>query len=283
MWLHRTGAASDQVLVDATTATTAGAVLTTDNLNFPVEAGVRGTLMFAFNDGQFIEMGYLGIFDQEAQASVMLDPVTTGVVDMTQYFFGTAATSVTTFDATAVYESSLHSPELNWWLRDNDWQFRPMIGIRWIQHAEDFQLFETSAPGNGGVAEMTNDLVGAQLGFQTVVWQRADWFRVQAIGKAGVYHNQLDLNAELLNGGVPLATLSQNFTTTSFSAEIVLSAVWQLTPHLSFHVGYTGLWMTDTGLVVNQSRQFDILTGTGELELGTLSYQGGHLGCTIAW
>jgi hypothetical protein len=283
LWLHRTEADRNQPLVTATAPGLGPTVLSMDHLNFPTEGGVRGAITFGPWRDRFLELAYSGVFDQEARASVSLDPATTGVVDMSRLFFGTVTTSVTNFDATAVYESDFHSPEVNLWLGETPWRFRPMLGVRWIAQSEDFQVFDTANPANGGFAEMTNDLVGGQIGLQTILWQRAQWVRVQAIGKAGLYHNRMDLRAALNDGGATIASFDQTSSATSCCLDLGVTAIWQLTPHLNFHVGYTGLWLTEVGMVGDQNDNFDVLTGTGTLDLGTISYQGGHLGFTLTW
>lgn len=283
LWLHRTEADSDQTLVTASTALASNAVMRMDHLNFPTEAGFRGSLLIGPATGRHVELAYSGIFDQDASVLVDIDPATSGVVQTSRRFFGDTATSLTNFDYTAQYDSDFHSPEINLWLCSNEWCLRPLVGARWIRQTEQYRLFETATPGNGGVAEFSNELLGGQIGFQTILWQRADWFRVQAICKAGVYQNDMDMNATLNTAGVPVATLNREFNATSYSGEINVTAMWQLMPCLNFHVGYTGLWLTDVGLVGDQNDNFDINAGTGTVDLGGISYQGGHLGVTFSW
>jgi hypothetical protein len=254
-----------------------------ENLNFPTEAGVRGSVVFGPRGGRYVELAYTGVFDQEARAAVEIDAVTTGVTSTTQMFFGAAITTPTNFGYTAAYESDFHSPELNVWFSDEEWRFRPFLGARWIAQSEDFRIFENADPGTGGVASVSNDLLGGQVGFQTLLWQRAAWFRVQAVFKAGLYHNQIGFGANLQTGGATAATLSRQIDATSFSGEMNVSAIWQLTPHLNFHAGYTGLWLSDVALIGDQYDHLDVLAGTGALDLGNISYQGGHLGVTLNW
>ncbi|MGE0760965.1 MAG: hypothetical protein AB7F89_10810 [Pirellulaceae bacterium] len=283
LWLHRTEANRTTPLVTATAPAGTFTAISTDHLNFPVEAGVRGSVVFGPRNDQFLELTYSGVFDQEARAAVAIDQLATAVTSTTQFFFGAAATSMTNFAYTATYESDFHSPELNYWFSDNDWRFRPMLGVRWIRQTDDFRVFETATPGTGGIAQTSNDLWGGQLGFQTTLYQRSDWFYVQAIGKGGVHHNGIDVRATVYTGGVAQAELTRQTDCTSWSGEIQVTAVWRLTPHFNFHAGYTGLWLTGLALAGDQQNNLDVLTDAGTVDLGWLAYQGGHLGVTLSW
>lgn len=281
LWLHRTEADGNQPLVVATEAGGETAVILMEDLNFPVEAGFRGSLFFGPPSGRYFELTYAGIYDQQAAVSVQTNSGT--VTQTSRTFFGATTTSLTNFDYTAIYESDFHSAELNLWSGVESWRFRPMIGLRWMTQSEQYQLFETAARGNGGIADLDNDLLGGQLGFATVVWQRANWFNVQAICKAGVYRNDIGLASSLNSAGTSVASLNREFESTSCSGQVDLTATWQLTPYFNLHVGYTGLWLSEVALVGDQNDDFDIVAGTGNLDLGGVSYQGGHFGLTVTW
>jgi hypothetical protein len=278
LWLSRTAADANQSIITGADLVATTNVVRMADLILPTEAGVRASLLLGPPTGRYFEFTYAGIFDQDTSVTVAPN----AVLQTTQRFFGANSTLFAGFQHTATYESDLHSAEFNVWSDGEYWRLRPFFGARWIQQEEFFQVFETQTPGNGGLAGFSNNLIGLQSGFATVLYQRADWFHVQATAKGGVYHNGMDLDASWNAGGVPVATLDRESNGTSCSGQIDLTAVWQLTPYLNFHVGYTGLWLTEVGLVGNQNDNFDILTGTGELDLGGVSYQGGHLGVTLA-
>lgn len=277
LWLNRTEADGDQTLVTGTTAIDTTTILRMDDLNLPTEAGFRGTVLLGPSTGRYFELTYAGIFDQDATVTIAPN----AFLQTTQQFFGASSSLLADFQYTASYESDLHTIEINAWTDQEVWRLRPFVGARWIRQAEEFQVFETLTPGNGGRADFSNDLIGAQLGLATVLWQRTDWFHAQAIAKAGMYHNNMEMTSSWNTGGVAIATLDRTAAATSCSGEVNITAVWHLTPSMNFHVGYTGLWLTEVGLVGDQNDDFDILAGTGDLDLGSVSYQGGHLGVTL--
>jgi hypothetical protein len=287
LWLNRTEANPDQTLVTRNVDVTINGLVVNitsemirmGDLNLPTEAGIRFSVLLGPSTGRYFELTYSGIFDQDA--TVQVAPNNATRTDL--FFFGAGLTELTIFQDTATYESDFHSGELNVWSDQEAWRLRPFLGIRWIRQDEILQIYETQAPGDGGRADFVNNLFGVQGGFATVLWQRADWFNVQATVKTGVYRNEMDLDASANIGGVPSATLSRDLGVTSCSGQVDLTAIWQVTPYMNFHVGYTGLWLTEVGLVGDQNASFDILTGTGEIDTGTVSYQGGHLGVTVTW
>lgn len=279
LWLNRTSADGGQSLITGTTAATTTTLVRMDDLKLATEAGLRASVLLGPPSGHYFELTYSGIFDQDAIATVAPN----AVLQTTQTFFGASSSLFAGFQHTASYESDFHSGEFSVWSEGEYWRMRPFIGARWIRQEDVFQVFETQTPGNGGLAGLTNNLFGLQGGMGTVLYQRAYWFHAQAVARVGVYHNSMELDATWNAGGVPIATLNRELEATSCSGQIDITAVWQLTPYFNFHVGYTGLWLTEVGLVGNQNDNFNILAGTGDVDLGGVSYQGGHLGVTVLW
>jgi len=244
------------------------------DLLFEVNGGVRGNVAYDGDNGYGWEVGYLGVFNQPAMSEV-------SDTDMFFDFFGRQP-AVATNAYTVNYESSLHSTEVNWRLCER-WRVRPLIGVRWIRHAENFSILDTADVSEDAFADMSNDLFGGQAGLTTVLWDRGGWFRVEGGVKAGLYHDRMRLRARVLDQlGVQQAGFSQAASSTAFSGEIVLSAVWQFSANASFRVGYQGLWLTNIGLAPDQSDNFT-LAGVGSVETNDISYQGGHLGLEVRW
>jgi hypothetical protein len=295
LWLNRTDADGDQAIVNGTLTETINNVLFVRNetliamgdLNLPTEAGIRFSILLGPPTGRYFEFTYSGIFDQDA--TVTVNP--NAAIQTDTGFFGSgysliqppAPAPATIFQHTASYESDFHSLEMNVWSDAEWWRLRPFVGLRWIRQTDAFRVFENQDPGFGGQADFSNNLFGGQFGVATVLWQRADWFHVQATSKAGAYHNNMDLDAVFNFGGVPVGTVTRDENRVSCSGQIDITAVWQLTPYMNFHVGYTGLWLTEVGMAGDQNDNFDILTNTGNVDLGSITYQGGHLGVTLNW
>ena len=143
------------------------------------------------------------------------------------------------------------------------------------------RVYESATPDNLSIARMENDLVGGQMGFHTGLWDRGKWFRVEATAKSGVFHNFVDLYAGQQTTAGPLNGFKRRFETTSVAGEINVTAIAQVTDCIAITFGYTGLWLADIGLVPDQSNNFDLATGQGNLDVNGVSYQGGHVG--IEW
>lgn len=284
VWLNRSGSAQSVLLTGGipdpvTLVPEHSTAVSMSDLSFPVEAGVRASLLFGRGNVWQPELAYLGIFDQNA--SVRYAPVASaGVTETATNFFDLVTTSSAT-DVTVSYESDLQCAEFNLWY-DDGWRFQTLVGLRWMKQTEQFEQFETQNWANGTEADVANDLFGGQLGFRTFLFERGR-LSLFAIAKGGVYHNNVSLDADVESGGVQLALLQQTGSVTSYSGEINLTAMWQCTPFCNIHAGYTGLWLSQVAVAGDQFNNFTFASGAGTFDYDGISYQGGHLGLTLAW
>ena len=284
LWLDRTGAdpsvlLTGGVLNAVTLAVDHSEAVTMSDLELPIEAATRMSVMLGRLGVWQPELAYLGVFDQNA--SVTYAPIaSTGVIETAANFFDLVISNPVT-DITVSYESDLHSTECNMWY-DDGWRFQMLVGARWIQQTEELEQYETANWADRTFAEFTNELIGGQIGFRTFLFERGK-LSTLAIAKAGVFHNQVRLVADAQDGGVSLGSFEQSDNTTSCMGELNLTAVWQLTPYCNVHAGYTGLWLSQVGLVGDQLNGFTFASGGGTFDYGGISYQGGHFGATFAW
>jgi hypothetical protein len=158
---------------------------------------------------------------------------------------------------------------------------RPFIGTRWIRLEDMLSVYETANLDNVSIARVDNDLVGAQMGFHVGLWDRGHWFRVEATAKSGLFHNWADLYAGQRTTAGTGDAFKRKLEATSFAGEINITAIAQITDCFSITFGYSGLWLAGVGLAPDQSDDFDLLTGQGNLDVNRVSYQGGHFG--IEW
>lgn len=244
-------------------------------LVFDARAGYRASWGYDLLDGRAVELTTFSVFDQPARADVS---------DTDMFFtFHQLPAAVATDAYTINYVSNLHNGELNWWFGEA-WGIRPMIGARWIRVREEFSIVDPTDTSWDAFSDMQNDLIGAQIGFKTCLWSGADWIRVEAAVKSGVYHNDVDYQARVVDAvGAAQGSIRRDPSATSFAGEITVSAVLQCSSHLALRCGYQGLWMSEIGLAPNQANQSDIATGIGTDYLGALNYQGGFLGLEANW
>lgn len=244
-------------------------------LMFESRAGFRLSWGYDLLDGRAVELTSFSVYDQ---------PATSDVADTDMFFsFHGLSPAIATDAYTINYVSNLHSGELNWWLEEA-WGIRPMIGARWLRVREEFSILDTTGTSWDASSEMQNDLIGAQIGFKTRLWNGGNWFRVEAAMKSGIYHNDIDYQARVVDAaGVSQGSIRRAPSATSLAGEITVSAVVQCCPCLALRFGYHGLWMSEIGLAPNQANQSDIATGVGTDHLGSLNYQGGFVGLEANW
>jgi hypothetical protein len=280
MWLGRSRSSDEALLLTrgdqdpGTLIITHTPAVFLSDLNFPAEIGARASVLFGTFGSFQTELSYLGMFDQQGAVRFSEAIAETGVV----FFDGILIPMAP--DITQTYESDLHTAEWNVWC-DDGWRVQGLIGARWFQQSEQLEQLETFDEDDRALTQIRNDLIGAQVGFRTYLFERG-YLSVLAIGKGGVYRNSVRLAADLQNGGAQLAAIEQTDDTTSYAGELDISAVWQITPYFNFHVGYTGLWLTNVALIGDQLNEFTT-AGTGSFDYEGIAYQGGHLGLTLAW
>jgi len=155
---------------------------------------------------------------------------------------------------------------------DMPWDLDCSIGIRYFRFRESL-VFESDSyqptPGLTGVIdeEITNNLIGAQLGFDAG-WYVAERLRLFAAPKFGIYNNHITnylqiYRADLGTGvtptaldehGNPIGTYpaggSRNVV--SFLTQIDLGLEWQFAQNWSAQVGYRVVAVTGVGLADHQ-------------------------------
>ena len=167
------------------------------------------------------------------------------------------------------------------------WGFEPVVGVRFVRHAEELQTTVTNDLTEGAFVDFDNNLFGAQLGLRRVLWERYEgWgcgYRVEATVKGCAFHNSMQLDSELRTGGATIPTFDRTFSSIAYGGELGVTAVLQFCPYFSMNIGYTGLWLDRVGLASDQLDDFNAVAGTGNVDLTTLIYHGGHVGFEFAW
>ena len=153
----------------------------------------------------------------------------------------------------------------------------------WIRVREEFSILDITGASLDVASAITNDLVGAQIGFKTRLWNGGNWIRVEAAFKGGVYQNAVDYRATMYDNVGPLVRINRYPSSTSLAGECIVSAIIQCGPNLALRFGYQGLWMSEIGLAPNQANQSDFFTGAGSDDFEGLSFNGGFVGLEANW
>ena len=141
--------------------------------------------------------------------------------------------------ATLLTEARFQSAELNW-RRYNGGRISWLLGFRWVEWAQQMQLSGDTQGGVRGVSSLTgNDLYGSQIGADLLLWNSGPRFRVNGIGKAGIFGNRAYQRTSGIPSGGPAAA---DGSQVSFFGETSLVADVGITRWLTWRSGYVVFW-----------------------------------------
>lgn len=225
-----------------------GTVLDASSFGFGPQSGVDAGVIYNINCDRGIEARYLWIDDFDGQAAFDV-PIGTNFVNTTPAttFIGTTG-ATTNFH----YLSKLQTAELN--MRRHFCRYDLLYGFRYVDFHESLRgvytqraLTETSTWGTD-----RNNMYGAQMGIDGVIWGSPCGPRLEGFGKAGIYYNDIRTNfqATFLNSDVAYSSASSS--TVAFLGEIGLTAVYPIDCHWSALVGYQMMWLTGVAAAGDQ-------------------------------
>jgi len=302
LFLERTNSSNDQPMIvnlrgpeDAVLPIDqAPTVLSTNDLDFDFEPGVRVLIGHRLHNGWAIEGSYLGLFD--ADTSLCLSAPS----ESTIYTFPGGLGAANVFgDVDRIwtdYSSSLHSAEANLvhccgccdscgdgkgdgkskghcggcnlHCRTFEW----MVGFRYLNlhehlsiYGERDQMTESGMTAvESGVYDIrsSSNLYGAQVGARARHWGRKwGW---EATGKAGIFGSDVQQEQYVIDYDQfevrPFTSASD--TDVAFVGELNLTAIYRLNEVWNLRAGYNLIWITGVALAPDQ------LDFSGELPAG---------------
>jgi hypothetical protein len=308
------------IVVDLDTTThTSTTVLSTSDLDFNFDPGLRTTVGMRLGEGWALEFSYFGLFQGTASATAGPDPNANlnFPISIGNVFVGMDTAQVK-------YSSWVHSFELNLpcccgccdeccdecgcatvsdegccaavrgkcccgevRYRSFEW----FAGFRFIDLGEELNILAQKTVLPGGLEEGTydihtaNQLYGAQLGAR---WRRA-WSRFgwEATCKAGIFGNGARETQSVTDfPNVPLRpTVSSSGGEVAFVGEINLSLFYRLTDVWSLRAGYNVMWIEGLALAPDQL-DFNFATSPSGNQLnnsGGMFLQGVNAGLEARW
>lgn len=243
-------------------AVSGGSALNAADLGSGMAAGPRFTLFRHTGDQGAIEFNYLRVESSTAEKAL------TGDAGFRQSSHGIYCCPDTTVYATVNnrLSASLQSFELNRrFPTDGSWQW--LTGFRWVQWRESIGI---DAVDTTGLLESRfntatfNDLYGWQAGADSILLGFGTPFRIEGLGKAGVYYNQAaQTSASFSTLTLPPSDLSVATGTgrTAFVGEIGLTAVYDVYDWLSLRAGYSAFWLGGIATATNQLDQQELCAG----------------------
>lgn len=222
-------------------------------------AGPRFTLFRHTGDDGAIEFNFLRV--QSFTGTRYLAPDSGGyqLSDLEQGIF--CCPTVDPFaSVSGGLSSSLQSFELNRRL-PTDGRLQWLAGFRWVQWNERIGIDGTYAfDGVSTQSYLTstgNDLYGMQIGADSILYGLGSPFRIEGIGKSGIFYNravQGSSNAYSGDEFVPAYTLTNRTSVdrAAFVGEIGATAVYDVCDWLTLRAGYAAFWLGGLALGSNQ-------------------------------
>jgi len=225
-------------------------------------AGPRFTLFRHTGDDSAIEFNYFRVQSFTATESL---PGTEGGYQQTDHGIYCCPSEIPLNDVAGELSSALQSFELNrrfptqgrWqWLTGFRWvQWHETVGLR-TEYGIDPLLFQDTYR-----TVTWNDLYGWQFGADSILWGLGGPFRIEGIGKAGIYYNNATQSSRsTTTSTLPPTTLSVATDTgrAAFVGEVGLTAVYDLTTWLTVRAGYSAFWLGGLATATGQLHAQDL-------------------------
>ncbi len=234
-------------------------------LDFDETLAYRITATLPSSCGCDLQFSYLGSHEFRAAQTF------TGM-NVEDFFFGVTGSQTR---LQMEYESMLDSFEIN--VRTRQWQrVAPLAGFRIARLDESARQRDLVANRSffGGT---DNLLVGGQFGADLFLARSGPW-RLESSIRAGFYYNDIDVDGRTAN-----FSFDRHFSQTAFWGEVNLVTIFELGPHAAIRIGYQGVWLEGVALLFDQYDNFNVTTGNGSLDLGSVYYHGGFAGFELTW
>ena len=146
--------------------------------------------------------------------------------------------------ATLLTSGEFKSAELNWRWRNNEvltW----LLGFRWVEWNQAAQLSGLSGQSQPFTVDSLtgNDLYGSQIGADLLFWNAGRRFRLNGIGKAGIYGNHAYQRASGTSvtgaAGGPATVVGNQV---AFFGEVGMYGDIAINSWLSWRTGYVLFW-----------------------------------------
>ena len=291
IYWRENGAGSRPLALDLNTG---DILLNAGDLDFGATGGVRAVIGKQLGSGYTLEVGYMGLYDHSASATVTGDndlqlPGDLGLA--VNNFFGADIVD-------ADYSSSLHSVEANLLCCDYSCrsscegpqrcrEWAPFVGFRYLNFNEDFDLSSTDFQEGTSVYEVNtrNNLFGGQLGGRYRISQ-GEW-SYEAVGKAGIFANAAEQNAPAIVDFLDVErrpAQSESGGNVAFVGEINLTGIYHINEVWGLRAGYNLMWLEGVALAPDQLDFTDTPdSGTGLDTSGGVFLHGLSAGLEARW
>ena len=269
-----------------------GVALNASDFQSGMAAGPRFALFRHTGDMGAIEFNYLRV--QSFTSTRTLPEAEQGYYDTYPHGLYCCDTFIPRSDVSGSMGSSLQSAEVNRRF-PTDGRLGWLMGFRWVEWNDSLGLETVTVPDgfdpftNSYLTRTSNDLYGMQIGADSILYGLGRSFRVEGIGKAGVYYNDARQSSRFSTtaGSGETLAVSTSVGRAAFVGEVGLTGVYDVTERISIRAGYAIFWLGGLALApeqygVNQLCQEDPIRGATDTA-GSVVLQGISLGLEGRW
>ncbi len=236
--------------VDPETGDPAGRALGASDFSSGMAAGPRFAIFRHTGDMGAIEFNFLRV--QSFTATRSLATLEDGYFDAQPRGLY-CCDSLTPRDAVSgTLSSSLQSAEVNRRF-PTDGRIGWLMGFRWVEWNDGLGLQSLTVPDlipsytNSYLTRTSNDLYGLQIGADSILYGPGRPFRIEGIGKAGIFYNDASQASRFstTDPSVDPDVLAVSTSTgrAAFVGELGVTGVYDLTDRISIRAGYTIFWL----------------------------------------
>lgn len=261
-------------------ANTGDPIIDPANYVFPFRAGVDVGLLRR-GERADIDFRYFGV----NQWSTSQGPINAGPgASLAGPSFGGGSADPLTISSG--YTSTLQSVESN--LRKNvSSRLTFLGGFRYLQlrdrlslTAQDFVNPDTTQLG----FNTTNNLYGAQIGADAILWDNGDRFRIEGVIKTGIFANSASSTFTLNDSGGGGGSLTSNRTRPAFVGDLNFTGIYQISDRWALRGGYQLLWLSGVAVATEQLNNINLNGGglTTNTSHGAF-FHGATIGLERSW
>jgi hypothetical protein len=263
-------------------------ILTSTDVNFPLDSGVRLQVGYRFTDQNSLSLSYFGLQQSSVGRTIYGDPVGNTVLAYSPWTQTDAIIGGFDNSLGYTYGSRVNNAEINQRIvaaAGPTWTLAGLWGVRFVQIADKFNL-NGSDISTGDFENLdirtANNLLGPQIGADwTSYWNR---FQLSSGVKAGLFANFdsasfSNLNSSGVTTGNPAGFYpidqSAHGTNVAGLLEFSLMARYRVTEHVWLLGGYQTYYFAGLALGPRQLASFD--------HSGAMSLSGPSLGLETNW
>jgi hypothetical protein len=234
-----------------------GDALDAGDLQTQTGAGVRIGLVRSIDERYAIEGNYFQARPFNAEQSIPADGGPYELTNTGDLLFNDIESARVTAN------SSISSAELNWRKQECWSPITWLAGFRWVEWNSqaniDYDFTNPDPFGSGSInTNVGNNLYGGQIGGDMRFWNAGGNWRVNGLGKAGVFYNSASFQRSTAGfvtsegDDYPLGTVAATADQVSFFGEVGLNSTYWITNWLAWRAGYSVFWLSGVAVAPEQ-------------------------------